>query len=438
MHKIWTLFKREYRAAVRTKSFVISLLMVPLMMGGGFLAMIIMEKKIDTEDKKFVVIDHSGFMQEHIDAALETHNTNDIINSRTGDQIDPAYIVEYAEADLQDPEGQHLAISERVKSQELHAFIEIGPDILHPTEEGEGAYLKYYSEHAFNDNIRYWFDNVINNNLRAMRATELDLDTLQTKDLMSWVKVEGMGLVSIDKKTGEQQEAEKSNELQSFLVPYVMLIMMFMLVMMSAIPQLSSVMEEKNEKIAEVLLGTITPFQFMMGKVLGGIGVSLTTAGIYVLAGIVTLTYTGMGSVIPWDVLPWFFAYTILFILMVGSGMAALGATCNDNKDAQSLTFPGILPMIIPMFLIAPVIQDPTGPFATTMSLIPPFTPTMMIMRMAGPVTIPVWQPIVGLIGVALFTIFTVWIGARVFRTAILIQGQKPTFANLFKYAFKG
>jgi len=121
----------------------------------------------------------------------------------------------------------------------------------------------------------------------------------------------------------------------------------------------------------------------------------------------------------------------------VGSGMASLGATANDSKDAQSLTFPGIIPVILPMFVMVPVIQDPSGPLATTMSLIPPFTPTIMMIRLATPVTVPLWQPIVGLLGVILFTIFTVWIGARVFRTAILIQGQKPTIGNLIKYAFK-
>ena len=144
-----------------------------------------------------------------------------------------------------------------------------------------------------------------------------------------------------------------------------------------------------------------------------------------------------MPALIPYDVLPWFFIFAVLFLLMVGSGMAALGATCNDNKDAQSLTFPGILPAIIPMFLMMPVIQDPGGTFATTMSLIPIFTPSLMVVRMATTVTIPMWQPIVGLIGVILFTWFTVWMGARVFRTAILIQGQKPTLATLIKYAFK-
>jgi len=437
MNKIWILFKREYRAAVRTKSFIISLLLVPIMMGGGFAAMIIMEKNKDTDDKKFVVIDHSGLMTRPVNEALETRNSEEIFHTITGEKIDAAYMVEFMEPDLQDPESQQLTLSSRVESQELHAFIEIGPGILHPAGEETKAYLKYYSQHSFNDQIRYWFQNVVNNNLRELRAAELNLDETQAKDLLWWINVEGMGLVTVDKRTGEQQEAEKTNELQSFLVPYVLLIMMFMLVMMSAIPQLSNVMEEKNEKIAEVLLGTITPFQFMMGKVMGGIGVSLTTAAIYVSAGVFTLNYIGMESLIPVDVLPWFFIFTILFILMVGSGMAALGATCNDNKDAQSLTFPGILPAIIPMFLIAPVIADPTGPLATTMALIPPFTPTVMVMRMASSVTIPMWQPVVGLIGVILYTIFSVWIGARIFRTAILIQGQKPTLTNLFKYAFK-
>ncbi len=438
MYKIWTLFKREYRAAVKTKSFIISLVLVPIMMGGGFAAMIIMENNKDTDDKHFVVIDHSGLMTAPLQKALETRNSVDIFHSHTGEKIDAAYVVEFMEPDIQNQKAQQLALSDRVESQELHAFIEIGPDILHPTGEEKEAYLKYYSQHSFNDQIRYWFQNVVNNNLREIRAAELNLDEAQAQDLLWWINVEGMGLVTVNKKTGEQQEAEKTNEMQSFLVPYVLLIIMFMLVMMSAIPQLSSVMEEKNEKIAEVLLGTVTPFQFMMGKVMGGIGVSLTTAAIYVTAGVFTLNYMGMESLIPMEVLPWFFIYTILFILMVGSGMAALGATCNDNKDAQSLTFPGILPAIIPMFLIAPIIADPTGPLATTIALIPPFTPTVMVMRMASSVTIPMWQPVVGLIGVILYTTFTVWIGARIFRTAILIQGQKPTFATLYKYAFKG
>ncbi|MCK5704833.1 MAG: ABC transporter permease, partial [Cyclobacteriaceae bacterium] len=288
------------------------------------------------------------------------------------------------------------------------------------------------------DNARDWVSNSINNFLREQRGEALNLDKEVSKELMAWIRIEGMGLVNIDKKTGEQQNAEKTNEMQSFLVPYIILMLMFMLTMMSAIPLLTAVMEEKSERIAEVLLGSITPFQFMMGKVLGGIGISLTTASVYIGGGIAVANFTGSASIIPYEILPWFFVYVVFFVLMVGSGMAALGATCNDNKDAQSVQFPAMLPVILPMFLIMPIIQNPSGTLATTLSLIPPFTPTIMMVRMATPVTIPLWQPIVGLALVILFTLFTIWVGARVFRTAILIQGQKPSMKNLIKYAFRG
>lgn len=435
MHKIFTLFKREYRAAVRTKSFIISLVLVPIMMGGGFAAIFIMENQVDTEEKRFTIIDRSGELEEYLQESVENRNNNEIIHERSGEQTDPAFKIDFTAFDTQDSIGQQLALSNLVKSAELHAYIEIGPDFIHGN--GYGAYLRYYSEHQFNDPYRGWFSNILNKKAQLLRAAELNLTDEQTNHLTRWMFIEGMGLASVDKKTGEQQGAEQASELQSIVVPYVMMILMFMLVMMGAIPQLTTVMEEKSEKIAEVLLGSITPFQFMMGKVLGGIGVALTTAAIYVAAAAFTLGYTGMESLIPFDVLPWFFIYSILFILMVGSGMAALGATCNDSKDAQSLTFPGILPAIIPMILMMPVLSDPGGTFATTMSLIPLFTPMLMVVRMASTVTIPMWQPIVGLIGVGLFTLFTVWMGARVFRTAILIQGQKPTLATLFKYALK-
>ena len=176
----------------------------------------------------------------------------------------------------------------------------------------------------------------------------------------------------------------------------------------------------------------------MMGKVMGGIGITLTTATVYVGGGIILAKLTGQGEIIPYEVLPWFFVYTLFYIIMVGTGMAALGATCNDNKDAQSIQFPAMLPVILPLMIMVPIIQNPMGSLATTLSFIPPFTPTLMMIRLATPVSIPLWQPIVGLIGVILWTLFTVWVGARIFRTAILLQGQKPSIKNLLSYVFKG
>ncbi len=437
MHKIWILFKREYKASVKTKSFIISIILVPIMMAGGLIAVVIMEKNNDTTDKNFVVIDHSGLVKDVLENAAEERNSKDIFDPETGEKVDAAFHLEFVQPDTVHPMEQKLELSNRVRAKELHAFVEVGKDILHPEIDPDKNYIRYYSEHGFMDDVRYWFSNTINNYVRQLRLNELNLDPTVSKELFAYTNIDSRGLATVDKKTGEQQDAQKSSELQSFAIPYIVVILMFMLTMMSAIPLLTAVMEEKQERIAEVLLGTVTPFQFMTGKILGGIGIGLTVAAFYFLGGTAVAIKAGVTDMVPFHLLPWFFAYMFLFIIMVGAGMAALGSTCNDNKDAQSLQFPAMLPVILPLLIIMPVIQNPAGSFATTLALIPPFTPTIMMIRLATPVTIPMWQPVLGLFLVVLFTLFTVWVGARIFRTAILIQGQKPSVANLIKYAFK-
>jgi ABC-2 type transport system permease protein len=90
------------------------------------------------------------------------------------------------------------------------------------------------------------------------------------------------------------------------------------------------------------------------------------------------------------------------------------------------------------MFVMMPVIQNPLGSLATTLSLIPPFTPMLMLVRQATQVTIPVWQPIAGLAGVVLFTLLSIWAGGRIFRSCIIMHGKRPKFGTLMKQLLKG
>lgn len=438
MRKVFIIALREYKEAVKTKSFILGLILMPVLMGGGMAAFMIFRDKVDTDDLKIAVIDHSKLVRDTLQERAKFRNEKEIFDKKSGEKIKPAYILEFIQPDTLDPFQQKLDLSDRVRSGELHAFVEIGSSILHPDSIPENALIRYYSEHAFMDDVRYWFSDPVNNHLRQLRLNEMNLSPEETGDLFYWINIEGMGLVEVDKKTGDRQEAEKANELQSFLVPYFMVLLMFMLVMMSSIPLLTAVMEEKMEKIAEVLLASITPFQFMMGKILGSISVSLTTAAIYVIGAVITMKQIGMGTAIPYHVLPWFFVFLVLYVIMTGSGMAALGSACNDNKDSQNLQFPAMLPILIPLFVIVPVMQNPTSSLATWLSLFPPFTPMLMLARLATSVTIPAWQTYAGLAGVVLFTVLSVWIGGRIFRTGILLQGQKPTLGNLVKYAFRG
>jgi ABC-2 type transport system permease protein len=436
MRKVFTIAVREYKAAVKTKSFLISLILLPVMMGGSAVVSILNEKRVDTVDKKFVVIDHSGLFKETLQENVRQRNETEIYNEK-GEKIKPAYILDFIKVDSADLLKQKMDLSQRVITKELTGFFEIGPSILHPEHDPANAYVRFYSESTFLDDIRNWFTNPINNRLRQLRLEEMNIPADSTRELFYWTQIEGMGLIKVDENTGEIKDAEKSNILQSLLVPYILVMLMFMLAIMNAAPLLTAVMEEKMEKIAEVLLATVTPSQFMAGKILGSTLVSLTTATIYVVGGIFIVSQLGSGDKIPYHLLPWFFVYLIFFLVMADSVMAAIGSACNDNKDAQNASFPANLPMILPLFVIWPVLQNPMSGMATWLSLFPPFTPMLMIVRLASPVSIPVWQPFAGLAGVILFTLLSVWVGARIFRTGILMQGQKPTFANLFRYGFK-
>ena len=437
MNKALIIAKREYKAAVRTKGFLVSILLLPVFMGGGLLVFSLLKDKVDISDKHIAVIDNSGLFGEFLIQTAESWNKNDIFNEKL-EQVYPCYYLELVKPDTSAADSQKLTLSERVRNKEIHAFIQIGANVIHPEEGEEQSRIFYYGENAAVDNVRNWFNNVINNKIREIRVLELGIDQTKVKNLFYWVNAEGMGLANVDTKTGKVVDARKSSEMQTILVPYILLLLMFMMIMMSAVPLLTTVMEEKTERIAEVLLGSVTPWQFMTGKILGSLGVSLTTSAIYIVGAIFTLKGMNMAEIIPYDVLPWFFVYMILNVVMMGSIMAALGATCNDSKDAQAIQFPAMVPIFIPLLLMMPIILDPLGKMATGFSLFPLWTPMLMLLRQSTSVTIPLWQPVVGLVGVILFTILCVWAGARVFRSTIILQGKRPKFGTLVKYIVKG
>lgn len=440
MRKILRLLKREYLAAVKTKGFIIMLVLMPILMGGSGIAMYLLRGQVDTRDKTVEVLDHSGFLAESILKAADERNAQAVTDKETGKKIQPAYLFEITAPDERDPGGQRLALSNRIRGGSLHAFLEIGPDVLHPRpgENGAAFRISYHSKNAAVDPIRGWLNNVINNELRKRRLVESGIDESRTGAILFWIQVDPLGLVSVDQSTGEIQEARRTSEAEAIIIPLILFFLMFIMVMMGAMPLLQSTFEEKLQRIAEVLLGSMTPFEFMAGKVLGGLCVALTGASVYVVGAVFVLRRMGLARFIPFDVIPWFFVFLFLEIIMVGSMLAALGSACNDPKDAQNLTFPAMFPVFIPMFLLMPILQEPTSGFATWLSLFPPFTPMIMLLRKASPSGIPAWQPWAGLAGVLLFTLFSVWTGGRIFRVGILMQGGPPKLSRIIRWAFRG
>jgi len=439
MRKVFRIAARDYNASVRTKGFVIGLIIAPIFMCGSLIAFALFKDRVDTADRHIAVIDRSGAgAAEHLVAEAEKRNASDIFDEETKKKIKPAYVIEIHEPDAEEPMAQRLDFSDQVRSKKLLAFVEIGESVLNPGADPLATYINYYSENSALSDERDWVQSVINPYLRLKRGTAAGLEEETVREVISWIYVTGLGLVSVDGDSGEVKEAERSNELEAILVPVIMTMMLFMMMMMGAMPLVGTVQEEKGQRISEVLLGSIRPFGLMMGKVLGGVAVSLTGIMVYVIIGYAAAEYFEVKDKIPFDLLPWFFFYMTAAIFMFGSLYAAVGSACNDQKEVQSIMPFVMIPMLVPMFVIMPVIKEPLGGLATGLSLIPPFTPMTMMLRQASPTTIPAWQPWVGMIGVALFTLFCIWAGARIFRIGILMQGKAPKVGELVKWVFKG
>jgi ABC-2 type transport system permease protein len=213
---------------------------------------------------------------------------------------------------------------------------------------------------------------------------------------------------------------------------------LLMMIMMGASPHLQAVTEEKQQRIAEVMLGSIEPFPFMLGKLVGGVGIALTASAVYLVGGILTVEYMGWGAFIPYSLLPWFLVYMVAAVAMFGALGAALGSACNDATEAQNMTLPSILPVMIPIFVLIPVVTEPSSALATGLSLVPLFTPLLMLLRQGTPEGVAAWQPWVGLAGILVTAVIFVWIGGRIFRVGLLSQGTPPKLGTILRWAVRG
>jgi ABC-2 type transport system permease protein len=252
------------------------------------------------------------------------------------------------------------------------------------------------------------------------------------------VSLENMTLVSRDPQTGAIAAPHKKDQAASFAIPYAMAFLLFMIVMIGSVTMLPAVAEDKMQRVFEMLLVSATPLELMAGKALAAVFRSLTTTLFYSIGGILALEGLSMVGLIPFGLLPWFLIYIVAEVTIIASAAIAMGAACGSPQDAQSLNQVLILPLVIPLIMITPVLQQPNGTMATVLSLFPPFTPLLMMLRQATPGGVPAWQPWVGLVGVLLCAAAVTWGASRIFRIAVLFQGSAPKLPELLRWAVRG
>ena len=472
MRKMLTIAAREYNATVRTKSFIVSLVLMPVMMGGSIFVQILMKDQVDTKERRFAVIDRTP--GEKLLAVLETQlkqrNTSEIFNKETHEQTRPVYTLERVNPSPDTPQAilqQRYELSERVRKKELVGFLEIGRDVYDgkkmaaaiaanrdklPKEDQakgldaipsfsflpDGLALRYQSNSPMYNSFYHWAQQKLAAAVLLERSAENHIELAKIQETVIPPQVLNKGLARTSPRTGEIEDGKDVNFLASFFAPFILIMMMFMIVMVGATPLMQGVLEEKMNRIAEVLLGSATPFEIMMGKLLGMVGVSVTLATVYLGGAYFAASHFGYLEYLSTEVLIWFLVYQVLSVLMFGSVFIAIGAASTDAKESQSLLMPVMLIICIPMFVLTNVIQEPDGALATGMSYFPPCTPMLMITRLAIPPGIAWWEPWLGIVVVLVTTLFCVWAASRIFRIGILMQGKGARFGELIKWIWQG
>jgi ABC-2 type transport system permease protein len=490
MRKILVIARREYNASVKTKAFIISLVVMPIFMGGSIVVQMLLKDVRDTKTKSFAVVDRTEGekLAPLLVAALAINKNPD---DRTPDDkaaIDrvtrqdpelirlmkipmgseqfqaalkedlrlgalaalgktydgrPAFRLERVKpaSDAAEMRQQRFDLSERVRKGELFGFFEIGRDVeesLWPNFQRDDRFaIRYQTNSPTYEEFPKLVEVAIGTMVKRNRSEHYHFDPKKIEKISFPVPREDKGL-SQKNAQGEIEEAPEQNRLVFFFLPFGFMMLMFMVIMIGATPLMQGVIEEKMQRIAEVLLGSVQPFELMMGKLIGMVGVALTLAAVYLAGGYWAAHHFGFAEHLPPELLLWFLLFQILAVLMFGSLFIAVGAACTDTKEAQTMMFPVMMLAMVPMFVWLPVVQDPNSSFATGISFFPFATPLLMVLRLAVPPGIALWQPVLGVGIVLATTILCVYAAGRIFRVGILMQGKGAKLSDLVRWVFRG
>lgn len=452
MRKILTIAFREYKAMVGTKAFLASIIMMPILMAGSVIAIELLQNSTEIKERKIAVIDHTGVFSQPIqNAAQQLAKTIEAMADKDegkpkqdfGKSGTDKYLIEVIDAATAD-EAKRLELSDRIRKQDLYAFVEIPQAIqglvdasAAPPETNADNDIKFFAQSASLADARRWLATIINNELKNLRLRNAQIDPIVVAKASRPVSVVGMGLYE-KSKTGEVVAEQGSDPLTAIFLPMGVMLLMFMVIFMAAQPMLESVLEEKSQRIAEVLLGSANAFQLMTGKLLGTVAGSLTVFAIYVGGLYGFASYNELTDQIPFDLVPWFILFQVLGVLFYAAIFLAIGASVSQLKEAQSMLLPVWMMMMSPMFVWLILVREPLGSTAVYFSMFPPAAPTATMLRMATGQVIPIWQPIVSAILTLLSTIFIVYLASRIFRVGILWQGKTPKLTEIARWALKG
>jgi ABC-2 type transport system permease protein len=417
MRKSLLVAAAEFGQAVRSRAFLVSLVLMPVIMGGSIAVQKLSEDHVDLTPRRFAIVDDDSSLCRAVIARTEARNA--ALLGRAAQYSGECVPAEGNFDELR------LALSDRVRAGDLFAFVEL------PAREGPPV-LDYHADDTSHDELREWLGAATSEALREQRLRAIGADPALIARLTAPVEARASGLWT----RGEAGivAARPIDPVRTHVVPILLMVLVFMVVVITAPQLLYSVLEEKMSRISEVLLGSLSPFELMLGKLLGSVGVNFVLVGVYLGGALGVASYLGYGDVLPPAMFAWLFVFLLLAVFLFGSLFIAVGAACSELKDAQSLMTPIMLLVVLPMMVFSVVVRAPHAPLSVGLSLWPTASPFLMLLRLAMHPGPPLWQPLLAVALTLAASVGMVWAAGRIFRVGVLAQGKTPSFAEMLRW----
>lgn len=423
MRKILLIIKREYLTRVRKRTFIIGTILFPvlyllLIFGTGYIA------GKARQDLRLAVIDHSGYFNEERIAKMNREVPSNMITL------------------VKAPEEQF-----KKEYDSLYSGYVVIPDTIN-WRTGLDS-LSFNTNHTYGIGATAPLEEKLKRLWSEIKNDSLGIDSAK-KEILAKSNI-SLKINNEKDRTGDSQSAT--------IIGYVCGFLMYLILLLYGSQVMMGVTEEKTNRIAEVVVSSVKPFQLMLGKIIGIGMVALTQFMIWI--GFVFLIYnigkfsgsdTGSMANAVGEIQKVFTSVHILlvvscfiFYLLAGfffysSLYAAIGSAINeDMREAQSLSFPITMLIIFSIALMTPAITNPSSSLAVWTSIIPFSSPIIMMVRIpfGVPNTVPWWQLGLSMVLLIAGFIFTTWFAARIYRTGILMYGKKPSWKEMIKWAFR-
>lgn len=423
MKKMYLIIEREYLERVRKKSFIIVTLLMPILMIGLMIAPTLMMLYSTSDQKQIVVIDKSGRVADKLQPSAEILFVEESILSKA-----EACNVYNEESGI----FGVLYIGEEIEARDSVQLI-TNSSLSPMLEENIATQISSIVERE--KLLAYNIDNL--DEILANVETHIELSTY------------------LNDGTGAEESMESTSSGMNYILGLVLGMLLYMVILLYGQMVLTSVVEEKSSRVLDVMVTTCTPFQLMMGKILGIALVAITQIGIWALLVISSSKFL-LPTLLPADIaatndmmlgsvvgtlgdtgyIAMLFTYLLLFILggflLYASLYAAAGSAVDSVQDGQQFNTVIMLPIILSIIVMTSVFNDPNSSLVFWGSMIPFTSPVVMVARI--PFGIPTWEIVTSLLILYATFILTTWMAAKIYRVGIFMHGKRPSWGDLWRW----